>query len=161
MNTKLHSKSYCYLQLWQPWESSEMSLISDIQDWRKISRHPEFFVDRTPSEYNLMLLPVVVKSSLSNAIRRGGEGKAACDSIWGGRLESLWWPTISIKDYLTNHIWRILIVMCRITLLSLPLIPLDHRQDPPSTVNVACMYLQVNRITITSWNISFSEGRGK
>ena len=36
-----------------------------------------------------MLLPVVVKSSLSNAIRRGGEGKAACDSIWGGGLESL------------------------------------------------------------------------
>ena len=66
-----------------------MSLISDIQDWRKISRHPEFFVDRTPSEYNLMLLPVVVKSSLSNAIRRGGEGKAACDSIWGGGLDSL------------------------------------------------------------------------
>ena len=119
------------------------------------SRHPEFFVDRTPSEYNLMLLPVVVKSSLSNAIRRGGEGKAACDSIWGGRLESLWWPTISIKDYLTNHIWRILIVMCRITLLSLPLIPLDHWQDPPSTVNVACMYLQVNRITIAMQHFFF------
>ena len=72
-----------------------MSLISDIRakiliaDWHKTSRHPEFFVDRTPSEYNLMLLPVVVKSSLPNAIRRGGEGKAARDSIWGGGLESL------------------------------------------------------------------------
>ena len=36
-----------------------------------------------------MLLPVVVKSSLPNAIRRGGEGKVARDSIWGGGLESL------------------------------------------------------------------------
>ena len=62
-----------------------LSLISDIRakiliaDWHKISRHPEFFVDRTPSEYNLMLLPVVVKSSLPNAegVGRGGEG-------WGG-----------------------------------------------------------------------------
>ena len=74
-----------------------MSLISDIRakilvaDWHKTSRHPEFFVDRTPSEYNLKLLPVVVKSSLPNAegVGRGGEGKAACDSIWDGGLESL------------------------------------------------------------------------